>query len=80
MSGYITIEYPAFDRQVTLREACRIMEHFIGAHFQRGELGTGELLDYFALASDRRGGDPAALYEYLDSVRATLAPPRSGAG
>ena len=80
MSGYISIDDPAFDRQVTLRDAYRIMERFVAAHFDRGELGTGELLGYFAPASDGRGGDPAALSDYLEAASAVLAPPSSGAG
>ncbi len=81
MSGYITVDDPAFDRLVTLRDAYRIMEHFVAAHIGRGEVGTVELHDYFALASDRRGGDPAALYDYLESVRAVLGgPPSEGGG
>jgi hypothetical protein len=72
MSGYVSIDDPAFDREVTLREAYLILEHFVSAHFQRGELGTGDLLSYFALTADRRGGDPAALYDFLDSVAAVL--------
>jgi hypothetical protein len=79
MSAYISISDPAFDRQVSLRDAYRIMEHFVAAHFQRGELGTGDLLSYFGLAQDGRGGDPAALYDYLDSANTVLPSPGRGA-
>jgi hypothetical protein len=74
MSGDITVDDPAFDRLVTLRDAYRIMEHFVAAHVERGEVDTGQFHSYFALASDRRGLDPAALYDYLDSVAAVLGP------
>lgn len=74
MNSYITVDDPPFDRLVTLRDAYRVMEHFVAAHIDRGEVETGTFYAYFALAADRRGFDPAALYDYLDSVAAVLGP------
>lgn len=68
MSARLTIDDPAFDRAVTLRDAYRVMERFVAAHLQRGEVPTGELLAYLGIARDGRGGDPAALSDYLDVV------------
>ena len=72
MSGYISIDDPVFDRLVTLREAYKVMEHFVAAHVERGVGETDTFFAYFALLTDRRGADPAALYDYLDSVAAVL--------
>jgi hypothetical protein len=74
MSGYITVDDLAFERRISLRDAYLVMQHFISAHVERGEVRTGDLLAYFALATDRRGGDPAALYDYLEAVAAVLGP------
>jgi hypothetical protein len=68
MSARLTIDDPAFDRAVTLRDAYRVMERFVAAHVQRGEVPTGELLAYLGIAPDGGGGDPAALTDYLDVV------------
>ena len=77
MSGYISINDPAFDRPVSLRDAYRIMEHFVLAHIARGEVETGTFHAYFGLEADGRGGDPAALYDYLESAAAVLGAGRS---
>jgi hypothetical protein len=75
MSAYISIHDPQFDRQVSLREAYRIMESFLAAHFDRGEVSTGVLLGYLSLQGDGIAGDPAALYDYLDAVTSVAGPP-----
>jgi hypothetical protein len=74
----MTIDDPAFDRVVTLREAYRVMERFVADHLDRGEVPTAVLLAYLGLSPDRRSGDPAALPDYLAAAAAVLpgAPPR----
>ena len=79
----MTIDDPAFDRTVTLREAYRVMERFIAEHLARGEMPTGMLIAYLGLSSDRRSGDPAVLPEYLavaDEVLAEALSTTSSAG
>jgi hypothetical protein len=68
MSARVTIDDPAFDRAVTLRDAYRVMERFVAAHVQRGEVPSGELLAYLGIALDGGSGDPAALSDYLNVV------------
>lgn len=74
MSTYVTIADPAFDRTVTLRDVYRIMERFIAGYHNRGETETGGLIAYFCIAPDGAGGDPAALYDYLDAAAEVLGP------
>lgn len=68
----VTIDAPSFERAVTLRDAYRIMEHFVAAHLARGDVGTGPFYDYLSVATDRRSLDPSALVEYLASARTVL--------
>jgi hypothetical protein len=65
-----SINDPEFDRVVTLREAYLIMDHFVSAHLERGELQVGELLGYLGVNPDGKSGDPAALGDFLASTAA----------
>jgi hypothetical protein len=64
----LTIDDPAFDRAVTLREAYLAMERFLTAHLARGETSTIDLVSYAGLHTDGGAGDPAALDDFLAAV------------
>ena len=59
-----------FDRNISLRDAYRVMEHFITAFHQRGGSSTVELIAYLGLLESGRSSDPAALDDFLESASA----------
>jgi hypothetical protein len=65
-----------FDRKLTLRDAYRAVEHFIGAYHARGESSTAVLLAYIGVIGSGESGDPAALDDFLASVEAVTGVPR----
>jgi hypothetical protein len=76
--SYPTINDPAFDREITLRDAYRIMECFVEAHVKRGVSDTVSFLSYMGIARDGMTGDPAAFDDYFQAVNSVVANPKEG--
>lgn len=73
--SYPTLEDPAFDRAITLRDAYRIMERFASAYLARGDTLVSDFLH--AYAGECIGGgvtDPVAIGDFLDAADQTLNP------
>lgn len=73
-----TIQDRAFDRRVSLRDAYRIMEHFLASYHERGEAPTAVVLSYLTIDNDGMSGDPAAISDYLESASVVIGPPSGG--
>ena len=69
------------ERKISLQDAYRVMEHFIGAYLARGDTSVSDFLYcYVGLTEPGRTTDPAAIYDFLESAQAALALPPTGAG
>lgn len=68
MNDYLSINDPAFDRTVSLRDAYRIMERVVEDHVARGEMSTVDLMSYLGLLPSGQSADPAAIYDFLRAV------------
>ena len=63
---YATINDVLFDREITLRDAYRIMERFLSNYLSRGDAAASDLLrTYAGEVSTGQSTDPAALYDFL---------------
>ena len=65
---------PEFDETITLREAYRVMEAFVGAFLARGDGAVSELL-HFHIGSSPEGltMDPASPEDFLAALAAVRA-------
>ena len=70
------ISDPAFDREITLREAYRAMERLVEEHVGRGPVSTLELLSYLGISDGGYSSDPAALEDFLGAVEQVTEPRR----
>jgi hypothetical protein len=72
MSGYRSLEDPAFDRAVTLRDAYRVMERFVSEYLGRGDTPVLDFYTYFWTRLDGESSDPAALDDFLKAATDVL--------
>lgn len=63
--SYLTLNDPSFDKEVSLRDAYRIMDRFIHQFQMGGEKSMADLIVYMGLAPDGSTGDPEALRNFL---------------
>ena len=71
--SYPTLEDPAFDRVITLRDAYRIMERFASDYLSRGDTSISDFL--YAYAGECIGGnltDPAAIQDFLRAAEGVI--------
>ncbi len=62
-----------FERTVSLRDAYRIMEHFVIDYHARGDTPVSDFLfAYLAISQDGLTTDPAAGEDFLRAARAIL--------
>jgi hypothetical protein len=70
---YATINDGLFDREITLRDAYRIMERFLSNYLSRGDTSVSDLLHTYAgEVSSGQSTDPAALYDFLAATADVL--------
>ncbi|MEM1116683.1 MAG: hypothetical protein AAF845_03720 [Bacteroidota bacterium] len=79
MAGYTNLNDAEFDRQLTLREAYRVMAQYVSDHFERGELTTGDLLAHLSLLESGGSFDPATLDDFLNAAKKVLDEGQRGA-
>lgn len=66
-------------QQVSLLDAYRVMEHFVGEYLVRGDTRVSDFLYCYAgLTGPGQTTDPAAIHDFLESVRAVLAQSSAG--
>ena len=64
----------ALENQVSLHDAYRIMEHFVGAYLARGDTTVSDFLHAYAGSNGRAWTtDPAAIHDFAESARIVLA-------
>ena len=70
---YATVDDALFNREITLRDAYRIMEHFLAKYLSRGDTAVSDFLHGYAgeIASGQ-STDPAALYDFLAAAADVL--------
>lgn len=65
---------------ISVQDAYRIMEHFVGAYLSRGDTSVSEFLFCYAgLTGPGQTTDPAAIHDFLESASAVAAESSSGA-
>lgn len=79
VAGYTNLNDADFDRQLSLRQAYRVMAQYVSDHFERGELTTGDLLAHLALLESGGSFDPATLDDFLIAARKVLDDDERGA-
>lgn len=63
---YATVNDALFDREVTLRDAYRIMERFLSNYLSRGDTAVSDFLhSYAGEIPPGQSTDSAALYDFL---------------
>ena len=72
MSGYVSIQDPAFDRLVTLRDAYRVMERFVSDYLARGDTPVLDFHTYFWTRLDGESVDPSAVNDFLKAAADVL--------
>jgi hypothetical protein len=60
---------PVFDQTVDIRTAYRAFEHFVNDYVARGDHQASDFASYIGIAPDGRGGDPAALGDFLEALK-----------
>ena len=61
---YLRLDSELFDRQVTLRDAYKILEAFVVQYNTRGESSTAALLADIGVLGDGTPSDPAQIYDF----------------
>ena len=61
---YLRLDSQLFDRQVTLRDAYKILEAFVVQYNARGESSTVALMTDIGVAGDGAPSDPAQIYDF----------------
>ena len=72
--NYLAVTDKEFDREVTLRDAYRIMERFASDYLARGDAPISDFL--YAYAGEVIGGrttDPAAAYDFVAAAEKVLS-------
>lgn len=67
-----TVNDIEFQEKVTLKQAYQIMEKFLLQFHERGELTTGDLIDFIGLLEDGSSADPAQLNDYIKVTNEVL--------
>jgi hypothetical protein len=63
---YATVNDALFNREVTLRDAYRIMERFLSKYVSRGDTAVSDFLyGYAGEIPPGQSTDPAALFDFL---------------
>jgi hypothetical protein len=70
---YATVNDALFSREITLRDAYRIMERFLSNYLSRGDTAVSDFLrSYAAEIPPGESTDPAALYDFLAAATDVL--------
>jgi hypothetical protein len=70
---YATINDALFDREITLRDAYRIMERFLSIYLARGDTRVSDFLHVYAgEVTTGQSTDPAALPDFLAAAQDIL--------
>jgi len=70
---YATVNDALFDREITLRDAYRIMERFLSIYLSRGDTRVSDFLHTYAgEVTTGQSTDPAALYDFLAAAQDVL--------
>jgi len=70
---YTTLQDDAFNREITLRDAYRVMERFVADYLSRGDTPVMDFLhSYASMVSTGQTTDPAALNDFLAAAKAAL--------
>jgi predicted signal transduction protein with EAL and GGDEF domain len=70
---YATVNDKLFDREITLRDAYRIMERFVANYASRGDTAVSDFLHTYAgEVSSGQSTDPAALYDFMTAAQDVL--------
>jgi hypothetical protein len=73
---YATLNDKLFDRDITLRDAYRIMERFLSKQLSHGDTAVSDLLHTYAgEVSSGQSTDPTALYDFLAAAADVLDKP-----
>lgn len=63
--GYLRLDDPVFDRQVSLRDAYKILEAFVVQYNERGESSTVSLMSDIGVSADGTASDPAQIRDFV---------------
>jgi hypothetical protein len=63
--GYLRLDDPVFDRQVSLRDAYRILEAFVVQYNERGESSTASLMSDIGVLGEGTPSDPAQIRDFV---------------
>ncbi len=63
--GYLRLDDPIFDRQVSLRDAYKILEAFVVQYNERGESSTVSLMSDMGILADGTPSDPAQIRDFV---------------
>jgi hypothetical protein len=70
---YAIVNDTLFDRQITLRDAYRIMECFVSSYPSRGDTSVSDFLHVYAgEVPAGQSTDPEALYDFLTAAQRVL--------
>jgi hypothetical protein len=70
---YATVDDALFNREVTLRDAYRIMERFLSNYLSRGDTAVSDFLhSYAGKLPSGQSTDPAALFDFLAAAADVL--------
>jgi hypothetical protein len=70
---YATMNDTLFDRQITLRDAYRVMERFVSSYLSRGDTSVSDFLHvYAAEVATGQSTDPTALFDFLTAAQRVL--------
>lgn len=73
---YATVNDTLFDRQITLRDAYRIMERFVSSYLSRGDTSVSDFLHVYAgEVATGQSTDPSALFDFLTAAQRVLDSP-----
>lgn len=71
--SYTALQNPEFDRQVSLRDAYKLMERFVSDYISRGDTSTTDFLySYASTLASGETADPAALDDFLAAASSVL--------
>jgi hypothetical protein len=70
---YAVVNDALFDREITLRDAYRIMERFLSNYLSRGDTQVSDFLQSYAgEIPTGQSTDPSALYDFLAAAGGVL--------
>lgn len=62
---FLRLDDPVFDRQVSLRDAYKILEAFVVQYNERGESSTVSLMSDIGVLDDGTPSDPAQIRDFI---------------